>query len=447
MEAKLCAGCRNSLNLIKNRIPVSNVTVIGDESTKCCGWQSRWAAEVEVAEGPQVIERGVFSGSKLLKRVVLPSTVKRISYQAFKDCTNLVQVVFSDAAETTTIEQQAFRGCIQLRILRIPPLVTKLERNTFDGCIHLFSLELPEQLECIENFTFSLYSRCIRNIVVPPNCKVGLNNNVPKNSLKQRFDGRPIHQMCYYQSAPSVIEYLSRPMSSAADRRAIATGMLQDGIGMTPLHILACRTKQNVELYRMLLDIYPENLIMKDEWGDLPILYAFWGDAPEEVVQLLADCHKTSFSDHVLDWGGMVATLATAGSTFDCPSFRYSIQNLLRTKQTVFPDHPLDWEALVTGLVNDGDVSKSMFRFLLKSAITNRLERLGVGKWRDKMIIESDNWIYHHEREERVKKIFSNLASYEHQNEVTSLLELALWKAKIDQSNSANPASVISVAE
>ena len=32
-----------------------------------------------------------------------------------------------------------------------------------------------------------------------------------------------------------------------------------------------------------MVEKYPENLIVEDAWGALPLLYAVWGDAPSEI--------------------------------------------------------------------------------------------------------------------------------------------------------------------
>ena len=58
---------------------------------------------------------------------------------------------------------------------------------------------------------------------------------------------------------------------------------------MTPLHILACSTVQCLDLFQFMIEKYPANLIVEDEWRAVPVplLYAIWGDAPREVVQFL----------------------------------------------------------------------------------------------------------------------------------------------------------------
>jgi len=53
------------------------------------------------------------------------------------------------------------------------------------------------------------------------------------------------------------------------------TGIQQDCLGMTPLHILAWLSVHNLELYLVIVQIYPTNLITEDRWGATPLLYAF----------------------------------------------------------------------------------------------------------------------------------------------------------------------------
>ena len=56
-----------------------------------------------------------------------------------------------------------------------------------------------------------------------------------------------------------------REMSSRLD----TTGNQEDTLGMTPLHILACSSVHDIEMYRIILEKYPDNLITKDIWGEL----------------------------------------------------------------------------------------------------------------------------------------------------------------------------------
>ena len=137
----------------------------------------------------------------------------------------------------------------------------------------------------------------LRNVSLPPECKVetgilescvdlgtafpGGDNRAILDALKQRFNDLPFHKICYYQSyhpADSVLRDLKREDQSLSIKvlGGCATGKQQDCLGMTPLHILACSTKHHLELYKLMVEKYPETLITKDKWGDIPLLYALW---------------------------------------------------------------------------------------------------------------------------------------------------------------------------
>lgn len=388
------------------------------------------------------------------KRTTLTSSTKAIQPYAFRNDHSLIEVVIPESVET--IGQSAFRGCAKLRCLRIPPSVTKLERNTFNGCNSLLSLELPEELSNIEKFTLS-GQESLRNIALPVNCTVGESNWFAKlpsdtketdsvlksaseiaklqadeiSAVKHRFDGLPIHKLCYYQPE-CLLQYLNQPINSLKEKRALTTGMLQDNLGMTPLHILACSTRQNIELYQLLLELYPENLITKDKWGELPLLYAFWSNASKEIVQLLIKSHKELFPTHKIDWRGMVTTLGKNNVSYIC------IHDVLDMYNSLCLNN-VDWEALVIELAQPGSkCGKFTMRFIVRSVITKRLSLVGIGNCREGMIKDVDSWQYQQDRVGRYKKLFSKLKTYEYQNEVATLLELALWKFKMDQSATTN---------
>jgi len=109
--------------------------------------------------------------------------------------------------------------------------------------------------------------------------------------LKNRFDGLPIHGIVYYQSYhQGMLQSLSgrqNPVSFGQHQSLRSmldpTGNQQDCLGMTPLHILACSSVHDIELYCLIIENYPTNLITEDRWGALPLLYVFWGAAPASI--------------------------------------------------------------------------------------------------------------------------------------------------------------------
>ena len=79
------------------------------------------------------------------------------------------------------------------------------------------------------------------------------------------------------------------------------------------------------------------------------------------------------------------------------------------------------------------------FRYLLHISISDRLDSLNVRKWR----IEFEKCINEFPdkasvREEEARALYAKLETYESLKEGTSILELALWKAKIDDFVSRN---------
>jgi hypothetical protein len=84
------------------------------------------------------------------------------------------------------------------------------------------------------------------------------------------------------------------------------TGFQQDCLGMTPLHIMACSIVHSLELYKLMIDKYPTNLIVVDAWGAIPLLYAIWGDAPSEVIELLINSYQSLYPDYDFNWNDML---------------------------------------------------------------------------------------------------------------------------------------------
>jgi len=227
------------------------------------------------------------------------------------------------------------------------------------------------------------------------------------------------------------------------------TGQHQDCFGMTPLHILACSTKHDLELYQLLIENYSETIITKDIWGEFPICYALWGNAPQEVVQFLVNSQKTLFPHHALDWAAMVETMGRASYAPGRASASLAcIKNLLNTQQAAFPDYRVNWQKVVTewaiedaGRTKESNTQRfhhDTFKCLIKFSVIERLNSLKIEKLREEILSDIDTlrWFVRY-RKESTETIYSKLAHYEQLSELkeaTSLLELALWKASIDRS-------------
>lgn len=147
---------------------------------------------------------------------------------------------------------------------------------------------------------------------------------------------------------------------------------------MTPLHILACSKRQSLELYQVIIERYPQNLITKDKFGAEPMLYAIWGSAPPNIIDYLAENYKSKYPDYELDWYGMIKTLSFGHST-------RILHMLFDTQETCFPNQKM-WRNLISEIASLGNleiaswdrVSAEVFRFVFRRAISSRLDSIGL---------------------------------------------------------------------
>jgi hypothetical protein len=267
---------------------------------------------------------------------------------------------------------------------------------------------------------------------------------------------------------------------------------MQDCLGMTLLHILVCSSKLQVELYQIILAKYPGSLVVEDKWNCIPIFYAIWCSAPPEITQFLAHCHELTFPNIQLDWDNMVETLGRAGAslatvqrlltirqasfpndTIDwqkaaremtircvvvagCTSRISSVwqemleffgtshqsddelvQCLLEIRQALFPDPTnANWKNVceefvqsLTGWWDTGtqSISIASFRFLVKCNIPERFNLIRMRTLREDFENLSAVRPHHFDL------IHSKLVAFEWLKGATSLLELALWKMKMEE--------------
>ena len=228
------------------------------------------------------------------------------------------------------------------------------------------------------------------------------------------------------------------------------TGNQQDCLGMTPLHIMACSSVHDLELYRTIVENYPTNLITEDRWGALPLLYAFWGAAPAEIIQFLLESYQSLYPGHVFNWTNMVESIGR------CDAPKESIENLLRVKQMHFPNQPIDWDHLLDNFANpthfslDSSTTTERMQFFVMYGMAEHVEALAFKVWRDCIIskihiacfqcngygnesllqMKLDNLSILREIRQKIAYFKDELTKLK---EATNILELALWKNTLDE--------------
>ena len=149
------------------------------------------------------------------------------------------------------------------------------------------------------------------------------------------------------------------------------------------------------------------------------------------------------FPDNVVNWVNVVECLSRAPVPLSC------IQSLLETRQWANTNKDINWEEVLVGWAKYDStsarghekVSCATFKYLLRFDISKRLGSLGVKRWRDEIERDINELSLSAEREKHIRSVYSKLVSYENRKEATSLLELALWKSKINESVLNNPES------
>ena len=439
------AFCRcNSLKRIN--IP-STVTRICSYAFHSCALE-----EVKLCDGLVEIGNSAFYGCKSLEQITIPSTVTLIGECAFAHMP-LVNIRLPDSLES--LDEYAVAGCT-FPILRIPPLITTISKGLVGSCIGLMSIELSESVTLIDHT--SLSCRSLRNVAIPHNDDVFIrrrnNENYGPfcicsdlqqlfdseetiiNSLKHRFDNLPVHKMIYYQSYNNVtVEKLNNATGIRISQRRSKvnpSGKQQDCLGMTPLHILACSTVQNIELYKVLVKKYPETLITEDRWGAIPLLYAVWGNAPDEIVNFFVESYKSIHPNNELNWTDMIVTLGRAYVPKEV------IRALLDLYIEFVPD--LNWEEWINELAVHNHILEETFGFLVQCGFTDRVNAIGLKQFREEMTEAMKKDVPYRRKEAWLNIVRSKLVNYEEEyrtlKEATTLLELAMWKKELEESDS-----------
>jgi hypothetical protein len=195
--------------------------------------------------------------------------------------------------------------------------------------------------------------------------------------LQHRFDGLPIHRLMYYLSYNhGVLQNLIAVINMRSGHMD-PTGNQQDCLGMTPLHILACSSVHNLEVYRLIVEKYPANLITEDRCGALPLLYVFWGAAPAQIIQLLLERYQSLYPNHTFNWTMMLETMGRC-----CDTPKECIEKILRVQQMHFSEQPIDWGYLLDKFANNSlhlsfsSLFTERMKFLVMYGMSSRVQSL-----------------------------------------------------------------------
>jgi hypothetical protein len=121
------------------------------------------------------------------------------------------------------------------------------------------------------------------------------------------------------------------------------------------------------------------------------------------------------------------------------------IENLLRVKQMHFPDQTINWVYLLEKFASSSHHSlgglpfQERMQFLFKCGMSERVEALAFKVWRDHVIdmIHTANFQYNMDNTVILRRIQAKVAHFDDEypklKEITSIIELALWKLRMNE--------------
>eukprot|EP00980_Cylindrotheca_fusiformis_P024593 scaffold12118_cov138-Cylindrotheca_fusiformis.AAC.10 len=264
------------------------------------------SVEIPMLGGLTHILYRAFSNCWQLKEIQFPSSLLFLGPGSFNECHSLINVSLPEGLKS--IEAFAFHDCMNLWVVALPFSLKVIKERAFGQCTALKSIQLPQRLCTIETGAFRGCKSLI-NICLPMFCELGTDilrdattlcetfgdtETSAISGLQNRFQGLPLHRLCYYQDIEIFV-----PM-----KRAIRKIRLVDSFGMTVFHIMALSSRPWLFLFESLTDLCPELLDQPDKQSNLPIDYLCMADAPE-ALECIRFVMKVTLVNRLNSWLGL----------------------------------------------------------------------------------------------------------------------------------------------
>lgn len=341
-----------------------------------CFFQCRRLTSVEFQEGLQVIGENAFGFCTSMKRLRFPSSLRVIGNSAFTRCTGLQVAELNEGLEV--LLSHSFSCCTSLTNFRIPATVRGIEPGLFSNCAQLYSVELPDRLRVIHGLAFEDCSS-LRLIVVPPTAmEVGEDHFLGCDRLQEVMSNDCL-------------------VDDSFDRLERFKILMKHRVENLPIHKLCYHHSyhsmtETIEALRQVAHSVKCN--PTDAFGMTPF-------------HILALCAKPNF--HI----------------FSSLLELYPLDVLYQTDMWGNP-------AIHYLCQNNETEAVSLLKYLVQLTILDRLKLLGLESWRKEIVAQVETFYKADvlKRSEQIGFIYEALDKYE-RLELTTQLELTLWKAKI----------------
>jgi hypothetical protein len=329
----------------------------------------------------------VFWNCTGLKYIHIPSSVECIGPRAFAGCEQLTWVHLQ--GNLHIIKEGTFFGCDSLTHVRLPSSVTEIECSAFAHCTRLISLELPEALESIDLRVREDHHEEEAD-VGNYGCPSLVNLVIPSEQV--------LEQLNEYDDVDLFMKGFK--LGTAASNFDDLVGKLQHRFDTLPVHRLCYYQSyypltEAMENLQQNMDVDPLAGTKLDSFGMTPFHILALAQTPNlSLFQALMKVYKVD----------IICTRDKFGST------------------------PIDYLCL-----NHTHEATTAIQFLLPKILVNRLHWLGLNRWQSDILTAMNEALALEgsSRRRAVGLLSFKLVTYE-RLESMSLLELALWKCKMD---------------
>eukprot|EP00980_Cylindrotheca_fusiformis_P017725 scaffold5565_cov92-Cylindrotheca_fusiformis.AAC.4 len=386
------------------------------------------------------LSNGVFEGCVSLMTVKIPSPAMVIPIEAFSGCRSLTSFDLSHSL-VRGIGYKAFNGCSSIENLYIPATISDIDKSAFQDCRKLKSIELPPSLEIIQTCTFKgchgleyinlptalwrLYSRAFENcsslshLRIPPSVKyiqsdafIGCSSLIsiefPDSRLRANIDLSSCHSMVNIAPGPGI--NLRVRYDEDFNRKAKLGGRVRDiydRFRNSELNYLcyywSYYSSENKMAQLQLMDEDLSAAVTQvDGLGMTPLHILSLSQTPD--LDMLLTVMKEGHPDHIIfgrdSFGSTPMDYLCLNRT---PNSTQVIRKVLQTRFDYW-------------LGSEGSSKSDTMRQTVEDALTAE-------------------WSL---RRSEIGKVYFRLANYEQRMKNLSLVDLCLWKMKIDEVGSEN---------
>ncbi|CAJ1950676.1 unnamed protein product [Cylindrotheca closterium] len=350
--------------------------IIGQGSFRGC----RSLRNFNFPEGLEIIENEAMANCTSLEFVRVPVSLVRIGTMAFSSCSSLLSVVMppKELSRLESIGERAFESCSALVNISIPA-TTSVAPHALYGCrkleslIHCYGAQLVFEGFGMHMGHYRSTHHSERDLV---------------NSFTTRFDRLPLHQLCYHQSYYETEELMERLKGQEKQKEWRSKREPIDIAGMSPLHLLALTRTTRYDIWKHMLERDFGNVV-PDELGNFPLVYL-----------LRNRCPMSFFESYF-------------SILYEHDQFHPTLECIVEHTANCYRDD---------------------LRSILRLALRTWVGQLGHEQWRNAILHEVDRICdanYQSERKRLVSNLQWTLLPKLTEKEILSLLELAIWKARI----------------